>query len=154
MQLTRFLGAVFFGAALVATPAALRAQAVVGTRNLTFGTVVPGVPTIVAPSDAVRSGQFQITGAVFRNVTISFTLPTVMNRIGIPAATMPISFLNNSALITGLFASAQPFDPNTPQTFFLWFGAYQIALGGRVAPSPTQLGGSYSANVVITVIFL
>jgi hypothetical protein len=152
-MLTRLSLVLLLGAALAATPSALRAQSVVGARDLTFGTVIPGVPTTVLQNDAVRAGQFRISGVLVRNVTITFTLPTVMTRIGAPAATMPLTFLNNSAGFTTVFQGNTPFNPNAPYNETVWFNA-TITLGGRVTPSPTQLGGNYTANIVMTVIFL
>ena len=153
MILTRLSLVFLLGAVLVATPPALRAQSVVGARDLTFGTVIPGVPTTVLQNDAVRAGQFRISGVLVRNVTITFTLPTVMTRIGAPAATMPLTFLNNSAGFTTVFQGNTPFNPNTPYNETVVLNA-TITLGGRVTPSPTQLGGNYTANIVMTVIFL
>ena len=141
------------GAALAVTPTAVRAQSVVGIQGLSFGTVIPGVPTTVLQTDAVRAGQFRVSGVLVRNVTITFTLPTVMTRIGAPAATMPLTFLNNSAGFTTVFQGNTPFNPNAPYNETIWFNA-TITLGGRVSPSPTQLGGNYTANIVMTVIFL
>lgn len=153
MHSTRLLSLLVLGTALAATPAALRAQTVVGIQDLSFGTVIPGVPTTILQTDAVRAGQFRISGVFIRNVTITFTLPTVMTRIGAPAATMPITFLNNSAGYTTVFQANTPFNPNTPYNETVVFNA-TITLGGRVAPAPTQLGGNYTANIVMTVIFL
>lgn len=144
---------VLLGAALAVTPTAVRAQSVVGIQGLSFGTVIPGVPTTVLQTDAVRAGQFRVSGVLVRNVTITFTLPTVMTRIGAPAATMPLTFLNNSAGFTTVFQGNTPFNPNAPYNETIWFNA-TITLGGRVSPSPTQLGGNYTANIVMTVIFL
>lgn len=144
---------VLLGAALAVTPTAVRAQSVVGIQGLSFGTVIPGVPTTVLQTDALRAGQFRVSGVLVRNVTITFTLPTVMTRIGAPAATMPLTFLNNSAGFTTVFQGNTPFNPNAPYNETIWFNA-TITLGGRVSPSPTQLGGNYTANIVMTVIFL
>jgi hypothetical protein len=142
-------------AALLASPGALPAQTVTGIRDLTFGTVIPGVPTTILQTDAGNAGQFRIAGVFIRNVTITFTLPTVMNRTGPgPAsATMPITFLNNSAGYTTFLQGNTPFNPNAPYGETVIFNA-TITLGGRVNPSPTQLGGSYAATIVMTVIFL
>jgi hypothetical protein len=135
----------------LAAPTALRAQTVVGLQNLNFGNVIPGVPTTVTPTDAVRAGQFRISGVFIRNVTIGFTLPAVMN--GPLGATMPISFGNTDGGFSTVFQANTPFNPNTPYNETVIFNA-TIVLGGRVNPAPTQRGGSYSANIVMTVIFL
>ncbi len=90
--------------------------------------MIPGVPTTVLQNDAVRAGQFRISGVLVRNVTITFTLPTVMTRIGAPAATMPLTFLNNSAGFTTVFQGNTPFNPNAPYNETIWFNA-TITLG-------------------------
>lgn len=151
MDATQWLRTFLVGVALLAAPSALPAQSVTGIRNLTFGNVIPGVPTTVLQTDAVRSGQFRIAGVIVRNVVISFTLPTAMN--GPLGATMPITFTNTSAGFTTVFQGNTPFNPNTPYNETVVFNA-TITLGGRVNPSPTQRAGNYSANIIMTVIFL
>jgi hypothetical protein len=154
MRVTGILGLMSLGAALVAAPTELRAQSVVGTQNLNFGNVIPGVPTTVLKTDAVNDGQVRITGAgLFRSVTVRFTLPTVMN--GPLGATMPITFAATDAGISwqGTIASMTTFNPNSPFTYTLWLGSGTVYLGGRVTPAPTQQGGSYTATITLTVIF-
>lgn len=151
MNRVRLLDRAWLVLALAALPGALAAQSVTGTRNLDFGSLIPGVPTIVAPTDPVRAGQFRISGVFLRNVQISFVLPTVMN--GPLGATMPISFSNTDAGYSTFLQANTPFNPNAPYNETVFFAA-TIVLGGRVNPAPTQRGGSYSANIVMTVIFL
>lgn len=142
------------GAALLAAPAAVRAQAtVVGVQNLAFGNVIPGVPTTVPYSDAVRAGRFQVSGVFLRNIRITFTLPTQMNRIG-GGPPMPLSFGNTSAAFSGVFTGQTPFNPNAPFTTWVWFGTSNVFLGGTASPTAGQPGGSYTANVIMTVILL
>lgn len=155
MPLTRSLRCFVVGVVLLGLPPALRAQAVIGQQNLSFGTVIPGVPTTIARTDPVGSGQFRITSGWLQNVTVSFTLPTVMN--GPLGATMPITFLNTDGGFSGWNGSITnqtQFNPNSPYNGFIWWGTAVVYLGGRVNPSPTQRGGSYTANIVMTVIFL
>lgn len=153
MHSRQFFALLTIGAALLAAPQTMCAQTVVGLKNLTFGNVIPGVPTTVLKTDAVNDGQIRITGAgLFRSVTVRFTLPTVMTRAG--GATMPITFSTTDAGISwqGTIGSQTTFNPNAPFTYTLWLGSGTVYLGGRVNPSPTQLGGSYTANIILTVI--
>lgn len=153
MRSTTRPGLVALGAALLAAPRPAHAQTVVGTQNLGFGNVIPGVPTTVLKTSAANSGQFRITGAgLFRSVTVRFTLPTVMN--GPLGATMPITFGNTDAGISwqGTIGSQTTFDPNAPFTYILWLGSGTVYLGGRVNPSPTQQGGNYTGTITLTVI--
>jgi hypothetical protein len=153
MIFTRLFGALTLGAVLFAAPTPLPAQAVVGTQNLTFGNVIPGVPSTVLKTDAVHSGQIRITGAgLFRSVTLRFTLPTLMN--GPSGATMPISFNGTDAGVSwqGTIGTQTTFNPAAPFTTTLWLGSGTVYLGGRVSPAPAQAAGSYSGTIILTVI--
>ena len=151
MNLRPWTSLLALAVALVATPGAARAQTVVGLQNLAFGTVIPGVPTTVLPSDAVRAAQFRITGVFLNTVTVTFTLPPVMNRIG-GGASIPLAFGNTAASWQSPFSGQTPFNPNTPYSAFILFGTYNVFLGGTATPAPSQLGGNYTGNVVITVV--
>lgn len=154
MHAPRWFGLLAFGAALVAAPQPMCAQTVVGIQNLAFGTVIPGVPSSVTHTDPVRSGQIRISTNFFQNVTVRFTLPTVMN--GPLGATMPITFLNTDAGISWRqsITTQTTFNPNAPFNYFIWLGGAIVYLGGRATPSPTQRGGSYTANIILTVILI
>jgi hypothetical protein len=153
MHLNRSFSAFVLGAALAVAPAAARAQSVVGTQNLNFGNVIPGVPTTILRTDAVNSGQIRITGAgFFRSVTVRFTLPTVMN--GPSGATMPVTFGATDAGISwqGTIGTQTVFNPNSPFTYTLFLGTGTVYLGGRVNPAPAQTAGSYTGTIILTVI--
>ena len=47
----------------IASPAVAQFSAV-GTRDLAFGAIIPGVVTTVAPTDPVKSGSFDITANI------------------------------------------------------------------------------------------
>lgn len=84
-------------------------------------------------------------------VTVRFTLPTAMARVG-GGATIPLTFGNTSAAWSSPFSGQTVFNPNAPYTAFILFGAYNVFLGGTATPAPGQLGGNYSGTVVVTVI--
>jgi hypothetical protein len=153
MKSHRWFGAIALGAALATAPPAAHAQSVVGTQNLNFGNVIPGVPTTILRTDAVNCGQIRITGAgLFRSVTLRFTLPTVMN--GPSGATMPITFGATDAGVSwqGTIGTQTTFNPAAPFTTTLWLGSGTVYLGGRVNPAPAQAAGSYSGTIILTVI--
>ena len=138
----------------LAGPREVRAQLLVatGVRDLAFGNVLPGVPTTVQPTDAARSGQFDITGPSLARIEITFTLPTVLNRTG--GGTMPISFGSTSAgySASGSIAAQTAFNPNTAfRTNLSLIGRGSVFLGGTLAPAGSQTAGSYSATVTMTV---
>lgn len=143
----------------LASASELRAQSVrsaTGVRDLSFGSVLPGVATTVPPSDLARSGQFEITGEVNDPVEITFFLPSVLTNS--PAgATMPVDFPD---LFAGFSASGSitnqvSFNPRAPFRVNLSStGRGTGFLGGVLTPSGTQPPGSYSGSVSITVSFL
>lgn len=137
-----------------------QAITVTSLRNLTFGTVLKGVPTSVLPSNAA-AGAWQVQGDKNAQVTITFTLPTVLTNIqALPGSTMPISFGAASALWnrgTNSVVGATPFDPGSGTTgrigpppnpfIYLW-------IGGTVSPAANAKPGIYTGTIVVSVAYL
>jgi hypothetical protein len=141
---------------------ALRVSAqtgVTGIRPLAFGTLLPGVPATVLPTDPSYSGQFNLTGRNNESVQITFTLPSSMSGPG--GATLPLTFGAGSAgySAAGSTGSETSFDPSTTQTVRLTHnaggtGTGSVFLGGTASPSVTQRAGSYLGTVTLTATFL
>ncbi len=120
-------------------------------QNLTFGFLLPGVPTTVDAATVTRSGQIQVEAPLATNFQVQYTLPTVMTGAG---TTLPVSFgtTDAGAAPTANPAAMQRFNPaaatrwvlvtTTRATFFL---------GGRASPRVGQPVGSYTAPVVVTI---
>jgi hypothetical protein len=147
-------GALLVLAVSLASGAELRAQvlAATGVRNLSFGDVLPGVPTTVQPTDPVRSGQFDIVGPSGAAIEISFFLPATLDGPG--SAKMPVAFGATSAgyAAGGSIGSQAPFDPRVPFRVNLSaLGRGSGFIGGALAPSSTQAPGPYRASLNITV---
>ena len=138
-----------------ATPIPVSAQvSIVGARDLQFGSLAPGVPTIVAPSDPVKSGQWSLTAPVGTKVQIRITTPTQLLRSG-GGGTMPVTFLNGDVFVQGSWTGAPPelFNPNATKNFQFSGGAQAILrLGGRVTPAGNQATGPYANTVICTII--
>jgi hypothetical protein len=133
----------------------LAAQQVSGIRSLNFGVVIRGVQTTVAPSDPIRSGQFYVRYRIGGRVTLQFTLPTTLPRVG-GGGTLPISFATTDAIAKGTAGTSVPvtFNPNTSQTFNLVTSAdFNLWLGGRVSPAANQATGNYQGNITLTCTF-
>jgi hypothetical protein len=138
---------------LLATASPAIAQVTVsGVRNLAFGVVVGGIATHVLPSDAVKSGKFQVQTSNGNRVRLQFTLPNQLN--GPAGSTMPISFGATDGTTTGNAGNNNPvtFNPNTsvsvqvvPSTPIVVF------LGGTVSPTVNQPIGSYANTITLTV---
>jgi len=134
-------------------PAAAQVS-VAGIRNLAFGPVIIGIPSTVAPSDAVRSGQYRFTAPAGSRVRIDFDLPSQLN--GPASAKLPIKFGKTDAVIVGNAPGSVPtaLDPNPKANLKFDMGtstAANIFLGGTVTPAGNQAPGSYVATVVLTV---
>lgn len=127
---------------------------VAGIRDLAFGPVIVGIPSTVAPSDAVRSGQYRFTAPAAARVRIDFDLPSQLN--GPSGAKLQIRFGKTDAVIVGNAAGSVPIalDPNPKANQKFDMGtntAANIFLGGTVNPATTQAPGSYVATIVLTV---
>ena len=134
-------------------PAAAQVS-VAGIRDLAFGPVIIGIPSTVAPSDAVRSGQYRFTAPAGSRVRIDFDLPSQLN--GPASAKLPIKFGKTDAVIVGNAPGSVPtaLDPNPKANLKFDMGtstAANIFLGGSVTPAGNQAPGSYVATVVLTV---
>jgi uncharacterized protein DUF4402 len=137
-----------------------QAITVTALRNLTFGTVLKGVPTSVLPSNAA-AGAWQVQGDKNAQVSITFTLPMVLTNIqALPGSTMPISFGAAAALWNrgaNNVVGATPFDPSAGTTgklgpqanpfIYLW-------IGGTVSPAATAKPGIYTGMIVVSVAYL
>lgn len=149
------------------SPAQLAADALVvsgvmsftSLRDLTFGTVLRGVSTTVAPT-AATAGAWQAAGTANAFVTISFALPTeLVNIQAAPGSTMPIAFLGTSGRwrrANNDPNGATAFDPNVGATgrfgpppnptLYIW-------LGGQVSPAANAKPGIYTGTVVATLVY-
>ena len=126
---------------------------VVGLRDLRFGTLFPGIPEVVLPTQGNRAGRYRIRGPNNMEIVMTFTLPAVM--LGPGAATMPLSYAANDAIYEPRGGGAPPpvaFDPTAPFINTLPNnGRARVFLGATVTPSFSQTAGDYTAAVVLTV---
>ena len=129
-----------------------RPISVTGVQSLAFGTLLPGIPTIVARTDAAKSGQFTLTGPHDSQAQLTFTLPAVLTGPG--GATLPLTFgasdagYSQSQNIGGQIG----FDPK--QSFLITFsgqGRGSVFLGGTARPAPTQRAGSYTGTITLNL---
>lgn len=142
---------------LALLPAALAAQRplrATGVRGITFGMVIPGIPQPVARTDAIRSGQFDITGPNRSDVSITFTLPAMLTSPG--GGTVPIVFGPASAGWSQAQAigSQVAFDPSQPYTATLSNnGRGAVFLGATLQPAANTPAGDYTAPVTLTLAY-
>jgi hypothetical protein len=130
---------------------------VVGTNNLQFGTVTPGVNKSVDKSTLGFAGEWTIDGASAAELAISWVLPDSMFTSDTLSA-MRITFTNTDASWGGLpgqqVAPLGVLDPNGPVTQRLPIaGEMLIWIGGMVHPKISQTGGDYKADIMISVAY-
>ena len=142
-------------AVTAAAPLAAQGRPIgVGTqriRDLVAGTVIPGVPLVITPSDPTRSGQLSVTGIKGAQVQCSFTLPAAL--VGPAGASMPIAFDAGSAAttLTGTTADLVARDPRTSFTSFLSDkGRLFVYIGGTLQPASGQRPGAYATPLSLT----
>jgi hypothetical protein len=125
-----------------------------GSRSLSLGTLLPGIPHLISRTDPLRSGQFTFTGARLSQVQLTLALPTALS--GPAGATLPVSFGGNDAGYSASqsITSQIGFDPRAPFLATLSNnGRGSVFLGGTAQPLTSQRPGSYSGTVTLTVVY-
>lgn len=138
----------------VASPVAAQFAAV-GTRDLAFGAVIPGVITTVAPTDPVKSGVYTITANLGTRLRLDFTLPTQLTRVG--GGVMTVNFANGDAILMETAPGSVPNNqnPKSMKPYTMTNGnQLKLYLGGNVTPTAGQATGLYTATVMLTVTIL
>ncbi|UCG61265.1 MAG: hypothetical protein JSV52_13230 [Candidatus Zixiibacteriota bacterium] len=131
---------------------------VVGTNNLQFGTVTPGVNKAVDKANVSYAGEWTVTGTSNAEVTVDFVLPSSLATAD-SLAFMNIIFSGTDASYDdgtggGQTAPAGVIDPNGPSTLNISAGGtLMIWIGGMVLPTVSQTGGDYANDVVLTVAY-
>lgn len=131
---------------------------VIGTNNLQFGTVTPGVNKSVNKITVGFAGEWTISGSTNAEVTVSFDLPTQLATVD-SLAFLNIMFSGTDASYddgtgSGQTSPAGVVDPNGPSTLNIGAaGSLMIWIGGTVLPGISQTGGNYAGDVVLTVAY-
>jgi len=131
---------------------------VVGTNNLRFGTVTPGVNKSVDKADVGFAGEWTITGTANAEVSVDFALPDSLVTVD-SLAFLRILFNNTDASYDdgtggGQTAPVGVIDPNGPNTLDIGNGGtLMIWIGGTVFPKVYQTGGDYAADVILIVAY-
>lgn len=121
--------------------------------DLSFGTVLPGIPSSVTVRDPRHAGLFEIQGPAGASVRIEFVLPTALTSE--QGSLMPISFGPGDGFADpsrGRPPRGQVFDPHAPLIQSLGpNGRLYVRIGGTVRPGRPQASGSYSATISLTI---
>lgn len=158
MRSRSIVTAAFFGVALFACMIPHRANAQVSaTRALTFGTILAGTSTSVAPNSA-NAAEFRISGILGISGSVSMTLPATLKRTG-GTETMTVTFCNTCGLYrlgNSNPVGATVFNPATGLNglYIVVLSTIYIWLGGSVTAAPNQVSGSYTGTITITTALL
>ena len=125
----------------------------VAVSDLSFGTVLPGIPASVKPFEQHHAGLFEIEGPRDASVRVELILPpALLNEHG---DHMTINFGPRDGFAD--FSHGHPphgvlFDPHPPVIGALGpNGRLFVWLGGTVSPAVPQAGGRYRASITLTV---
>lgn len=142
-------------ATILATATVVSSLTVVGTNNLQFGTVTPGVNKPIDKTTLGFAGEWTITGTNSAELSIQFALPDSLLTTD-SLSGMRITFASSDASYGSLPAHQTVpvgmIDPNGPSAHRLGVnGQMLIWIGGTVFPRISQTGGDYSAEILLTV---
>lgn len=121
------------------------------THDLVFGTVFPGLNKVIAVTDAAAAA-FSIAGQASSNVNLTFTVPATIASGG---NTMPIATWTARRNSTASSASGTDFTPSASATSatLSGSGALYVFVGATAQPSASQVAGSYSGTLTLTVVY-
>jgi hypothetical protein len=144
-------------AAIQALATVVSSLSIIGTNNLQFGTVTPGITKSVDKATIGFAGEWEITGTSAAELTMDFTLPDTMRtvdslgRMRIDFSATDVSFSDgtgNQTTPTGTL------NPNGPSVRRIGGGGMMtVWIGGTVYPRVSQTGGDYSAEIMLTVAY-
>lgn len=125
---------------------------VVGAQQLSFGNVFPGVIKTVDATDLTNAGRFDVTGQASTPVTLSFTLPGLLNSGG---NTMPIVNYTGVHAQDNAQAGGVAFAPasGTTATLNAFSGSLWVWVGAQVQPATNQVAGVYTGSITMTVVY-
>ncbi len=141
-----------------ATANVVSSLSIVGTNNLNFGSVTPGVSRSVDKAAVGFAGEWMVSGIVNSELSMTFALPDSL-RESTSNAAMLVNFSGSDGSYKNIAAATQTapsgvIDPNVAAVQRLSLtGTMDVWIGGTVWPSPSQGGGAYAADVILSVAY-
>lgn len=146
-------------ASIQATATIIAGITIIGTNDLVFGTVLPGVNKSVDKATSGFAGEWQISnGTVNSEISVTLTLPDSLQHTTNPTG-MRVVFSSTDASYDdgtggGQASPAGVFDPNGPVARRVsGAGTMNLWIGGTVMPRLTQTGGDYASDVTMTIAY-
>ena len=119
------------------------------TRNMTYGTVFPGINKTITETSP-SAGKFVIESVPPVEILITFTLPPALTS---GSNFIPVTYTGTISTNRDDNIPGTQFDPYTGVEFI--FDPHRkvcyVRLGGTVYPAPIQPAGNYSATLVIII---
>lgn len=119
-------------------------------QGLSFGTLMPGVPAPVEPTDAARRAELEIVGA--GDFSLQVEVPSALISAG--GLTLPLTFGAADGMVKWLKSNnTLTFQPGQTVTVRIppGLGGAYVWIGGTAQPSPSQAPGSYAASIVVRI---
>ncbi len=146
-------------AIIQATATVIAGITIIGSNDLVFGTVLPGVNKSIDKATTGFAGEWQISnGTANSEISLTLTLPDSLQHATDPTG-MRIVFSSTDASYEdgtggGQTAPAGIIDPNGPVarrvsatgTMIFW-------IGGTVMPRLSQTGGDYASDITMTIAY-
>ena len=145
-------------ASIQARAVVLPSMSIVGSHDLDFGNVTPGMDKSIDKTEAGSAGEWTIIGIPKAEINVSFSLPNSLKAAD-GTDILPIEFKiadasYNDSADGGQQIPAGILNPHQANTARIGQnGTLGIWLGGEVYPSPAQISGLYTGRVILTVTY-
>ncbi len=146
-------------ASIRATATIIAGITIIGSNDLIFGTVLPGVSKFIDKATTGFAGEWQISnGTPNAEITITIALPDSLQHTTDPTG-MRIIFTSTDASYDdgtggGQAAPSGVIDPNGPVARRVsGIGTMNFWIGGTVFPRLTQTGGDYASDITMTIAY-
>jgi len=146
-------------AIIQATATVIAGITIIGSNDLVFGTVMPGVSKSIDKATTGFAGEWQISaGTANSEISLTFTLPDSLQHTTVPTG-MRIVFNSTDASYDdgtggGQIAPTGVIDPNGPVARRVGAtGTMNLWIGGTVIPRLSQTGGDYASDVTLTIAY-
>ena len=133
-------------------------MSIVGTHDLDFGNVLPGLAKTVDKTGAGSAAEWIITGIPKAEVNVAFLLPGSLKEAE-GTEVLPVEFKIADAAYSdstkgGQQVPAGILNPHLVSTTQIGDnGTLGIWLGGKALPGPSQISGLYTGRITMTVTY-